>query len=203
MTGSTANASGASLSATVWAALYLALFLSVPILSTGSIIMILVNASAPHKSALGKINGAPLRRRSSIPARRTDPDTTARVLPGLTTMAGSLSRAIGPSAASALFALSHSTSSGSDSAKGGGRKLLGGHFWWVGMVVISVVNIGLSTMLGDAGGPPKATLETVDEGDEESALGAEDEDSVSAAVKEGRARLKVEHEGEMLAHHRR
>jgi hypothetical protein len=58
VTDSTSSPAGAQLSWIVWALLYFALFLSVPILSTGSIVLILVNASSPHPSALGKLNGA-------------------------------------------------------------------------------------------------------------------------------------------------
>lgn len=58
VTKSTTSPEGAKLSFSVWTGLYLALFISVPVLSTGSVVMILVNRSSPHRSALGKINGA-------------------------------------------------------------------------------------------------------------------------------------------------
>ena len=58
VTESTSSPAGARLSWIVWALLYFALFVSVPVLSTGSIVLILVNSSSPSPAALGKLNGA-------------------------------------------------------------------------------------------------------------------------------------------------
>lgn len=111
-------------------------------------------------------------------------------------MSGSLSRAVGPSVASALFAVSHS-----HSTQTGDQKILGGHLWWVLLVFASFVNLGLSTTLGDDETGLKSSLSVVGE-DEEEQVGEEDREEV-VALKEGRAHVKLEHEGEMEAHHRR
>lgn len=98
-------------------------------------------------------------------------------------MAGSLAYAIGPAAASALFAVSH-TSSDSDSSAGSGssRKLLGGHLWWVLLVAVAVTNIILSSSLSDVGSARKTSLSTIDE-DDERTLGGDLDDGGSEVFK--------------------
>jgi hypothetical protein len=102
--------------------------------------------------------------------------TTTWTAAGLTTMAGSLAYAIGPAAASALFAVSHSSAASEPSKTGGSsQKLLGGHLWWVLLVAIAVANILLSATLGDVGVGRKSSLCTIDE-DDERTLGGEDDE---------------------------
>lgn len=105
---------------------------------------------------------------------------------GLTTMAGSLAYAVGPAAGAALFAVSHA-----DSAKGAGatgQKLLGGHLWWILLVVVAIVNVVFSASLSDVGfgGPRKTSLDTIDEDDERTLGGDVDDEIALQALKHER-----------------
>ncbi|ORY27177.1 major facilitator superfamily domain-containing protein [Naematelia encephala] len=94
-----------------------------------SILMVLVNYSSPDRTALGAVNG-------------------------ISTAVGCMSRVLGPSSVSALFAYSMD------------GKALGGRLWWIFMVVISAIN-WTACLFVDHGAMTQRGLASIAEEDEE------------------------------------
>jgi len=95
---------------------------------SNSLLMVLVNYSSPDKSALGAVNG-------------------------ISTAVGCMSRVLGPSSVSALFAISMD------------RNLLGGRLWWIFMVVMSFLSWISCLFISKDPRPPRE-LESIEEEEE-------------------------------------
>ncbi|GFZ45612.1 hypothetical protein JCM24511_03340 [Saitozyma sp. JCM 24511] len=93
-----------------------------------SLLMVLINYSSPDRTALGAVNG-------------------------IATAVSCMARVIGPSTASALFAVSMD------------GKILGGRLWWIFMAIMSTFN--WTACLFITQDPAKKALQTIDEEDED------------------------------------
>lgn len=94
---------------------------------SNSLLMVLVNYASPDRRALGAVNG-------------------------ISTAVGCMARVVGPSLASALFAISMDA------------RVLGGNLWWIVLVILAAVNFFACLFVGDSLAPPR--LETIEEEEE-------------------------------------
>lgn len=134
------------------------------------VIMILVVCAAPSPRTLGKLQG-------------------------VSTATGALARAAGPTLASALFALSQSSSPASPSPPShegaplpsSSAKILGGHLWWVVLLAAALVSgaIGWTVKDGEEGTRRMSTRV---------AIGSESTSSRGRANDEGRASALDSHQ---------